>query len=115
MRPFSFSSLRYSAAEVSRAAHPDELDPPVSRNALSSSTDQTLLQDDIAAGAQGRVAVRDPAKPVHLNIDAFMMGVGGDDSWSPRVHDEYLIGADGAAEHTYSFGLLFTFPLLVVP
>ena len=26
-----------------------------------------------------------------LNIDSYMMGVGGEDSWSANVHDEYLI------------------------
>jgi beta-galactosidase len=27
----------------------------------------------------------------HLRLDAAHMGVGGDDSWSPSVHDEYLL------------------------
>jgi hypothetical protein len=27
----------------------------------------------------------------HLHVDAAHMGVGGDDSWSPSVHDEYLV------------------------
>jgi len=27
----------------------------------------------------------------HLYVDHAHMGVGGDDSWSPSVHDEYLI------------------------
>jgi beta-galactosidase len=29
--------------------------------------------------------------PVHVHLDAAHMGVGGDDSWSPSVHDTYLI------------------------
>ena len=28
---------------------------------------------------------------VHLNLDAAHMGVGGDDSWSPAVHGEFLV------------------------
>ena len=28
---------------------------------------------------------------VHVSLDHEMMGVGGDDSWSPRTHDEYLV------------------------
>ncbi|KAL4534529.1 hypothetical protein Ndes2526A_g05420 [Nannochloris sp. 'desiccata'] len=28
---------------------------------------------------------------IHVHIDAAHMGVGGDDSWSPTVHDEYLV------------------------
>jgi hypothetical protein len=27
----------------------------------------------------------------HMHLDAAHMGVGGDDSWSPTVHDEYLL------------------------
>jgi len=27
----------------------------------------------------------------HLHLDAAHMGVGGDDSWSPTVHEEYLL------------------------
>ena len=27
----------------------------------------------------------------YLNIDPFMMGVGGDDSWTACVHDKYLL------------------------
>ena len=30
-------------------------------------------------------------KAVHVHIDAAHMGVGGDDSWSPTVHEEYLV------------------------
>ncbi|ENM5739613.1 beta-galactosidase [Vibrio mimicus] len=28
---------------------------------------------------------------IHLNLDGFHMGVGGDDSWSPSVHPEFLL------------------------
>ena len=28
---------------------------------------------------------------VNQNIDYKIMGVGGDDSWNPRTHEEYLI------------------------
>ena len=27
----------------------------------------------------------------HLHFDAAHMGLGGDDSWSPSVHDKYLL------------------------
>ena len=30
-------------------------------------------------------------KVLHLSLDHAMMGVGGDDSWTPRTHDEYLV------------------------
>lgn len=31
---------------------------------------------------------------VHVHIDGFHMGVGGDDSWSPSVHPDYLLDED---------------------
>ncbi|GAB3992799.1 glycoside hydrolase family 2 TIM barrel-domain containing protein [Spirosoma daeguense] len=36
-----------------------------------------------------------------INIDMAQMGLGGDDSWSPRVHTEYLLPA--TKPYTYSF------------
>ena len=35
----------------------------------------------------------------YLHIDYRQMGVGGDDSWSPRVHREYLL-----TNHAYRYG-----------
>ncbi len=37
---------------------------------------------------------------VYLNIDLKQMGLGGDDSWSPRVHPEYLLKEK---KYEYSF------------
>lgn len=37
---------------------------------------------------------------VYLNIDMKQMGLGGDDSWSPRVHPEYLLNEK---EYEYTF------------
>lgn len=44
-----------------------------------------------------------PRSFTSLNIDPFLMGVGGDDSWSTCVHDEYLLHPG-----QYSFNLQFT-------
>lgn len=35
-----------------------------------------------------------------LNIDSRIMGVGGDDSWTASVHEDFLLQPE-----TYSFGL----------
>lgn len=43
--------------------------------------------------------------PVTVNIDQKLMGLGGDDSWNPRTHDEYLIHPN---TYNYSFILRFT-------
>ena len=32
-----------------------------------------------------------PPNVVHLTLDHVHMGVGGDDSWSPSVHEQYLV------------------------
>ena len=36
-----------------------------------------------------------------MHVDGAMMGLGGDDSWSPRVHKEFLVqkhkGPNGGA------------------
>jgi beta-galactosidase len=47
-------------------------------------------------GAEALAAARHehdlaPAPFTHLHLDAAHMGVGGDDSWSPSVHEEYLV------------------------
>jgi len=39
---------------------------------------------------------------VHLHVDGAHMGVGGDDSWSPSVHPEFLVPP---AEYTLAFEL----------
>jgi beta-galactosidase len=44
-----------------------------------------------------------PDNIVHLHIDHQHMGVGGDDSWSPSTHKEYLL-----ARKQYSYSLTFS-------
>jgi hypothetical protein len=36
----------------------------------------------------------------YVNIDLKQMGLGGDDSWSPRVHEEYQLKENAAKKHT---------------
>lgn len=43
---------------------------------------------------------------IEVHLDHKHMGVGGDDSWSPSVHDKYLIPGDVAGEESaYSFSI----------
>lgn len=37
-----------------------------------------------------------------IRISSHQMGVGGDDSWGARTHDEYLVNADKPREFTFS-------------
>jgi beta-galactosidase len=39
---------------------------------------------------------------LHLHVDGFHMGVGGDDSWTPSTRPEYLLGAK---QFSWSFRL----------
>ena len=59
-------------------------------------TDKALL----AAKQRGSTLSR--GKTTLVNIDYRLMGLGGDDSWSPRVHAEYLIPT---RTYSYSFRL----------
>mgnify|MGYP002640146277 CR=1 FL=1 len=43
--------------------------------------------------------------PVTINVDQKLMGLGGDDSWNPKTHDEYLIHPNA---YNYAFVLRFT-------
>ncbi|XP_047315021.1 beta-galactosidase [Impatiens glandulifera] len=42
---------------------------------------------------------------IEVHLDYKHMGVGGDDSWTPCVHDKYLIHADVAEDAGYSFSI----------
>lgn len=59
-------------------------------------TDKDLL------AAQQRGAVLNRGNATVVNIDLAQMGLGGDDSWSPRVHEAYLLPAK---TYSYAFRL----------
>lgn len=59
-------------------------------------TDKDLL------AAKRRAAVLNCGTSTVVNIDLTQMGLGGDDSWSPRVHDAYLLPA---RTYTYTYRL----------
>lgn len=44
-----------------------------------------------------------PDGETHVLLDAFHMGVGGDDSWSPSVHKQYLLPPS-----VFQFGVAFS-------
>ena len=66
--------------------------PPMQMNASLFSTPQLHcsrheyeLQDLV------KESLMEETRNVHLRLDHAMMGVGGDDSWSPSVHEQYLV------------------------
>jgi len=52
--------------------------------------------------SKGRGAVLARGNVTEVNLDLAQMGLGGDDSWSPRVHDKYRLPAKF---YSYSFRL----------
>ena len=61
--------------------------------------------DDMKGFKQGGKHLHDLQKKpfVDLNIDYGQMGVGGDDSWGARTHDQYTLPAK---EYSYSFTMV---------
>jgi hypothetical protein len=73
------SVSRHSALELHAARHQHEL-PGFFTGGAAGAVEATATTTTTA-----RVDV------VHVHLDAAHMGVGGDDSWSPTVHDAYLL------------------------
>lgn len=80
--------LTYGNLRIHSTAYPFNFSiSPYSLNSLMQATHQHLLKEDIGTW---------------LNIDGFHMGVGGDDSWSPSVHVDYLLTSQ---QYHYQFTL----------
>jgi hypothetical protein len=77
---------RYSAAAFNAARHDYEL--PCAEGAVRACA-------AAAAPSHGGIAAPSVAPPgnarTYVCMDAAHKGVGGDDSWSPSVHAEYLV------------------------
>ena len=68
-KPFHFTLSHFGMAALEQAQHPTDL--------------ERLRSERIKQGFD--------APGCDLHIDAGMMGLGGDDSWSPRTHPEHLL------------------------
>lgn len=60
--------------------------------------------DDLNSAMHSTELEAFPRPFTSVNVDPFLMGVGGDDSWSACVHEEFLLLPD-----KYSFDLDFSF------
>ena len=90
---FQSSVLPHSLEDLTRSEHAFDLDP--------------LREDARGQGSKRGVASAAAGDGlVHVHVDPWMMGIGGDDSWSPRVHAEFLLkrhkqrGGERAYENT---------------
>ncbi|KAL6744638.1 hypothetical protein V8C86DRAFT_3127644 [Haematococcus lacustris] len=93
---------RFSTQQLRAATHQYELVLPWA--ALPSSANEKQGQNAVACRITPN-PVPGSAFPslTHLSLDYRHMGVGGDDSWSPSVHPEFLVPP---AQYTFSFALL---------
>lgn len=97
-----FSASPYTWRDLLEAKHEHELPGRVGdrgklRAGGGGAADGAAGGDDGGCSGGGRGAdadvdgVSDDDAPLHVHLDAAHMGVGGDDSWSPSVHDTYLV------------------------
>ena len=72
-------------------------------------TGSPLMEVNVQNYSQDALNLAKPSKRLsrgdktYVNIDLKQMGLGGDDSWSPRVHEEYLL-----MEKSYRFGFVIS-------
>ena len=72
-------------------------------------TGTPLMEVNVQNYSQQALNLAKPSKRLfrgdktYVNIDLKQMGLGGDDSWSPRVHEEYQL-----KEKSYRFGFVIS-------
>ncbi|CAI5519459.1 unnamed protein product [Closterium sp. Naga37s-1] len=109
-----FSASGYSAEELHRAQHEEELVEDEEYNHVH--LDHAIMGvggDDSWTPAVHRTEITGylpddlplpttPTQPIQVHLDHAIMGVGGDDSWTPSVHKEFLL-----PPRPYAFGVAF--------
>lgn len=100
-KAFNFSIQEYSTEALSVASH---------STALNTYTTQCSLGEKQSAGTdilRSRISGAGACRGLCLNVDPFLMGVGGDDSWSSCVHEEFTL-----PPKSYSFKISMSFHYL---
>lgn len=67
---------------------------------------QPYTTEDLAIATHHSELEAHPRGFLCLNLDAFLMGVGGDDSWTACVHEQHML----PPERLYEFEFVFSFP-----
>ena len=65
---------------------------------------QYYLTEDLSLAKHNTLLESFPRPFIALNLDPYIMGVGGDDSWTSCVHEDYLLQPD-----KYNFDFKFSF------
>ena len=63
---------------------------------------QRFTTEDLALASHSSELELFPRPFISVNIDPYLMGIGGDDSWSASVHEEYLVSP---GIHTFEVNL----------
>jgi hypothetical protein len=111
-RPYRLDECERAAAAAEAAAR--AAGAAAAAAAAAAAPESPSAVADASGGAAAAVegdappdAPPDEPAMLHVHLDAAHMGVGGDDSWSPSVHDAYLVPPG-----EYSFGVaLLPLPL----
>ena len=109
----------YATATLAAAAHAMDLDAALAAHDAAAAR-HTAARDEASAAAAAlgpaqAAAAGDPtaataaapaddaaaAARTWLHLDGFSMGLGGDDSWSPRTHPQYLLQRHKGAAYRY--------------
>jgi hypothetical protein len=85
--------------------HATSLDEASARQSLCQATstqgggdaEEAVHDEGVEGGALSAAASR-----TWLHVDGFSMGIGGDDSWSPRTHPQYLLQRHKGSAYKYS-------------
>lgn len=67
---------------------------------------QPYTTEDLAIATHHSELEAHPRDFFCLNLDAFLMGVGGDDSWTACVHEQHML----PPERPYEFEFVLSFP-----
>jgi hypothetical protein len=84
---FNFSIQEFASEALSISSHSSALD----NYALRYNASKLKASDSFRHSKDTDTDSSRKVEGLCLNIDPFLMGIGGDDSWSACVHEEYLL------------------------
>ena len=98
---FNFSAQEFSTEKLTVASHSSALEKNAPTHSCSWNNEN--LNEEKETGERKDLTCS-TSEAICLNVDPFLMGVGGDDSWSACVHEEFLLQPS-----EYSFKILMSF------
>jgi hypothetical protein len=84
-------SLNLNATSTTTSVENTGVSVRISSSKLFQFSAMPFTTEDLSLATHASIMEQHPRSFTSLNIDPFLMGVGGDDSWTASVLDEYLI------------------------